>query len=139
MALALTLAATPILTAIYGGRFVVAVPALAILVWIIPIMVLSGHARWALIVANCQRRVLHAQIVGLVTVALAGVPLVFLLGTVGAAGAAVAGGVVVWFVSHAYAKRLKAPPPGLSIAAKPLLLALLLGTVAHFSGMGLLM
>lgn len=138
LALGLMLAATAVLTTIYGGRFAVAAPTLAILVWMIPLIVLSGHARWALIVANLQRRVLYAQIVGLVTVALTGIPLVFWLGHVGAAVAAVTGSMAVWIVSHAFALRLKAPPPAFSLVIKPLLLALVLGSALQFTGMGLL-
>jgi O-antigen/teichoic acid export membrane protein len=97
-------------------------------------MVLSGHARWALIVANRQRDVLDAQIAGLVAVAIAGVPLVAWFGTTGAAGAGLVGAMAVWIVSHARAKRLDAAPPRLSLAARPLGAALVVGTIAPFTG-----
>ena len=135
-AMALTLTATSILTTIYGARFAAAAPALAILIWVIPIMFLSGHARFSLVVASAQRGVLYGQIAGLAAVALAGGPLVVLLGDVGAAIAAVTGNIAVWGISHAFASRLRTPPPSFSLVVKPLMLALVLGVGVQYSGLG---
>jgi O-antigen/teichoic acid export membrane protein len=134
LALGLTLGAAPVLGMIFGERFELAALALAILAWTIPVIVLSGHARWALIVGDAQRHVLHAQLAGFATVTFTGVPLVLALGAVGAAAAAVAGSLAVWVVSHAFARRLEAAPPAFSLGAKPLLLALVLGYAAYFTG-----
>jgi O-antigen/teichoic acid export membrane protein len=135
LALGFTLAATPILTTIFGSRFAAAAPALALLVWNIPVTFLSGHARWALIVAGVQRRVLHAQIVGFAVIALAGVPLVLLLGDAGAAIAGVASAIAVWIVSHAYAMQQAAHPPGFLLLTRPLLLALIVGVAVPLTGL----
>jgi hypothetical protein len=89
-----------------------------------------------LIVTGAQSRVVYAQIAGLVTVALAGGSLVSVLGSTGAAAAAVAGSIVVWIVSHAFALRQLAPPPASSLVIRPLVLALLVAVAVQFTGMG---
>ena len=137
-ALGFALAADPILTSIYGGRFEVGAPALAILVWVVPVIFLSGHARWLLIVSDKQRCVLHAQIAGLVTIVLVGGPLILYFRDVGAACTAVIGSIVVWIVSHWLALRLKARPPDFFLFVKPLMLALVLGLAIQFAEVGLL-
>lgn len=135
LALGLALGATPILTIIFGERFAVAAPALAILVWVIPIMFLSGHARYSLIVAGAQTRVLVAQLAGLATVTLAGIPLVLVLGDVGAAVAGVGGAIAVWISAHALALHLKTPTPSFLLIVRPSALALALGLVGQFTDM----
>lgn len=122
--LALMLAAEPILSTIFGARFAAAASAFALLVWCIPVMFLSGHARGALVIIGAQSQVLYAQIAGLVAVVAAGVPLVKLSGEMGAAAAAVAGCIVVWLYSHLAALRRAAPLPSIALIARPLALAL---------------
>lgn len=133
-ALALAMASAPVLATIYGGQFVAAAPALAILIWVVPIMFLSGHARFSLILAGVQKGVLYGQVAGLAAVGLVGGPLVLTLGDIGAAIAAVVGNVAVWGVSHAFASRVGTPPPSPWLVAKPLLLALALGIGMQYAG-----
>lgn len=135
LALGLMLAAEPVLTVIFGERFSVAATSLQILVWGIPVMFLSGHARGALIVISAQKYVLYAQIAGLATVVLAGVPLVSFFGEVGAAAAAVASSIVVWISSHVSAVKLAAPLPRLALIVKPLMLAVVSGIAARYMDM----
>lgn len=129
-ALGLTLAAASILVTIFGAQFASGAAALAILVWVIPVTLLSGHARGLLVVAGVQRRVLVAQIAGLATAAVGGAGLVAWLGDRGAAAAAVAGAAVVWIVAHGYARQERTPPPALALAARPLALAAIIGVAA---------
>lgn len=138
LALGLMLAAEPVLTVIFGERFSVAATSLEILVWGIPVMFLSGHARGALIVMGAQKYVLYAQIAGLVAVLLAGVPLVSFFGEVGAAVAAVASSTVVWICSHISAVRLASPMPRLALIIKPLMLAVVSAAAARYMNMSVL-
>jgi O-antigen/teichoic acid export membrane protein len=131
-ALLLTLAAAPLLTTIFGPPYIIAAPTLAVLVWAVPVTFLSGHARWSLVVAGNHGSVFFAQVAGLVTVALCGVPLVMLIGEVGAACATVAGAIAVWVTSHTFAMRVRGSPPGLGLAIRPLMLALAAGTAVQF-------
>jgi O-antigen/teichoic acid export membrane protein len=131
-ALGVTLAATPVLVLVFGAQFAAAAAALGVLVWVIPVTLLSGHARGLLVVAGVQRHVLVAQIAGLATTVLGGFAFVAMLGDTGAAAAAVAGAVGVWLVAHGYARRERTPPPALVLALLPALLALLAGVAASF-------
>ena len=129
-ALALTLVAAPLLSLIFGTRFEVAAPALAVLGWVIPITFLSGHARWSLVVAGAHGRVLAAQLGGLAAVVLSGIPLIATMGERGAAAAAVVGSIAVWALSHHFAARVSGPPPRFSLAMRPLVLAVIAGGLA---------
>ena len=52
LALALTLAAEPLLRLLFGSGFERAAAPFSILVWTFPLTLLSGHARWILIAAK---------------------------------------------------------------------------------------
>jgi O-antigen/teichoic acid export membrane protein len=125
-ALWLSLAAAPILRIVFGPDFESAAPVLAIMIWTVPVMFLSGHARWPLILAKLEQNVFFAQVSGLVTVGVLGFVLVRSFDGIGAAAAALAGNLVVWGTSYALALLKKVPTPPLSLAAKPLTLALAL-------------
>jgi O-antigen/teichoic acid export membrane protein len=124
LALGLSLAASPLLSTVFGGQFADAAPVLALLVWTIPATFLSGEARWALITLRAQRRVLYAQLAGLAAIVVAGIPLILLFDELGAGAAAVIGALVVWIVAHAHARSLDAPLAPRTVVVKPLLLAL---------------
>ena len=49
---------------LFGPPFAEAASSLAVLVWVLPLTMLSGHARWSLIAAGRQSRVLWAQLAG---------------------------------------------------------------------------
>jgi O-antigen/teichoic acid export membrane protein len=102
-ALVLTLLARPLLVLAFGKHFAVAAPTFAILVWMLPIELLSGHARWTLIATGQQRYVLRAHVAGLATSLLVGAALIPALQSVGAAVALLAASFAVWGVAHAYA------------------------------------
>jgi O-antigen/teichoic acid export membrane protein len=126
-ALGVTLAAAPVLVTVFGAQFEAAARALGVLVWVIPVTLLSGHARGLLVVAGAQRCVLVAQIAGLAVTVGAGIALVTTLGDAGAAAAAVGGALAVWMVAHGYARRQRTPPPPLALAIRPAALALVAG------------
>jgi len=102
LAMALTLAAAPLLRLLFGPGFEAAAEPFGILVWTFPLTLLSGHARWLLIAAKRGNDMLVSQIAG---VAVA-IPVAWLLiGPFGAAGAAAAmtlACIVVWIVSQVY-------------------------------------
>ena len=99
------LAATPVCRLIYGEAFAVSGPLLAVILWSLPINLISGHARFALIAAGHQTLELAAQAAGvIVTLGLAAV-LIPIAGTTGAAITIVASSFVVWVVAHVFACR----------------------------------
>ncbi len=94
-ALGLAVGAQPLLLGLFGPKYVNSVPVFQIMVWIIPITVLSGHFRWTLIGMGRQADVLKAQLLGLVAVLIGGSVLTMAYEEVGAAWAAVAGSLTV--------------------------------------------
>jgi O-antigen/teichoic acid export membrane protein len=122
-ALAVALAASPIMTLIFGRDFVQAAPSLAILIWTVPVMFLSGHARWSLILAHLEIEVFRSQVVGLLTVVAFGMALVPTYGATGAAVAALGGNIAVWVSSFALARYRNVETPPLILASRPLFVA----------------
>ncbi len=103
--LTLTLLATPICRLAFGEDFTDAGPTFAILAWILPIHLLSGHARYALIAGGHQRTEMAAQAVGLAVTVGLGLWWVGPWGGPGVAAAMVASAAVVWVVAHHQARR----------------------------------
>jgi O-antigen/teichoic acid export membrane protein len=122
-AMVVSLAAAPMITIIFGHDFGPAAPSLAILIWIVPVMFLSGHARWSLILAHSEIEVFRSQLAGLTTVVVLGLALVPAYSATGAAIAAVGGNIAVLVSSHALARHRRVETPPFLLAAKPLLLA----------------
>ena len=138
LGLGLSLAASPVLSTVFGAQFTDAAPVLALLVWTIPATFLSGEARWALITLGAQNRVLYAQLAGLAAIGVAGVPLVLAFEEFGAAAAAVLGAIVVWIVAHASALSRDAPLAPRTLVIKPLMLALACAGAVQLIDVGML-
>jgi O-antigen/teichoic acid export membrane protein len=134
VALAFSLFARPILELVFGERFGTAAPALAVLVWTLPVTALGGHARWSLIASGEQRCVLLAQTAG-AAVALPISPFLILeYGAVGGAIAMVAATLAVWLTAHLYAVRRVGRIPFLPSLGWPLSLAILVAVPLSLVG-----
>ena len=131
IALLVTLLGETICRFVYGDAFSVAGATLAVLVWTVPLMLFSGHARWALIARGEQRFVLVAQIAGTATTFVAGLWAIAEWGALGGAIAMVGSAGVVWFVAHGYARQKVGKIPFLAAAARPALAALGVGIAAR--------
>jgi O-antigen/teichoic acid export membrane protein len=125
-ALGLSLAAAPILGIVFGPEFESAAPVLAIMIWTVPVMFLFWHVRWSLILSKLELYVFFPQVSGLLTVGVLGFVLVHSFAGIGAAATALAGNLAVLGTYHALALLKKVPIPPLSLAARPLTLALAL-------------
>lgn len=107
IALALTLAAEPLLRTLFGPGFGKAAVPFSFLVWTFPLTLISGHARWMLIAGKHGKDMLVSQICGV----LVAIPMAWLLigpAGYGAAGAAIAMSMaclVVWLASQIYVRR----------------------------------
>jgi len=86
-AFGLTILSREALTTIYGQDFAGAVPAFSVLMWMLPVAMLSGHYRYILIAYNCQKRLLVCTSISAVAAVVLGVSLVPLFGATGAAWA----------------------------------------------------
>jgi len=83
----LTAAAPTVLTLIYGPSFKPAAPSFAILVWMLPVAMLSGHHRYILIAYNRQKLLLLCTVISAVAAVVLGFALVPLYRGQGAAWA----------------------------------------------------
>jgi O-antigen/teichoic acid export membrane protein len=119
-----TLLAVPICELAFGEAFGDSATALAILVWVLPINLLSGHARFALIAAGQQVAQMWAQAAGFVLTLVLCAALVPSYHALGAAYAMLASALAVWAIAHVATTRLVAPMSAFAPLWKPGLAAL---------------
>ena len=124
MALAITLFAEPVSTFIFGDKFTATALPLAILIWVLPVTLLSGHVRWTLIASHLQRYALYAQVAGTVVILATSLLLIDEYGAVGASVAMLACALTVWGVQYYFVRKLIGTTPFIGAALKPFLLAL---------------
>lgn len=129
-ALVLSLWAAPLVRLAFGAGFEAAAAPLALLAWVLPVSLLSGHARYALIAAGHQRLELGAQLLGAVATAAVGLVAIPLLGPRGGALAMVLSAAVVWVAAHRATVRHVAPLPFLGPLWRPALVAAAAGAGA---------
>lgn len=96
---------------VFGASYAEAAAPFALLVWAIPITLLSGHARITLIAGGEQRSLLASQLAGILTTVAVGLALIPTYGALGGAATVVASYTVVWGVAHVFAVRRVAPLP----------------------------
>ena len=108
-----------------------AAPAFAVLIWALPVTLLSGHARWALIAKGMQRYVLIAHLAGAVAVLVVGLVFTGRYGAVGAALAMTAASLTIWAVAHFYAVLKVGSMPGLTAVLRPVVAAALAVFIAR--------
>lgn len=118
LTLILGLLAEPLLKLAYGAKFGPSAPVFAVLVWVLPATLLSGHFRWALIAAGKEVRVVWSNLFGLVAVIAIGWSAIAPLGSLGAAWALLGSGLTVLLAAAVWAHR----DLGLGLAARGALL-----------------
>lgn len=94
-ALLVTLLATPILTLVFGAEYATASTAFGVMVWTVPVLLLSDHPRWVLVAAGWERAVVIIQAVGVLITLGAGALLIRRFGVVGGASSIVLANLVV--------------------------------------------
>ncbi len=119
IALGLTVVATDVCALVFGDDFAASGPALAVMIWSLPITLASGHPRWSLIAAGKQRYVLVSQICGAVSTAALGFVLIPRYGALGAGMTNVGASLVVWGVAQLYARRYIGKLPFIIASLKP--------------------
>ncbi len=123
--------AEPVTRLVFGAPFAAAAVPLRIAIWALPLTLLGGHARFALLAAGAQRAELAANAVGAgVTIAFAAAS-VARFGPEGAAAALVAGAAATWIAAHALARERLGPLP-IAPALRPLLAAAALAPLGRF-------
>lgn len=129
-AVATSVTAAAIVTVAFGSPFAAAAPVLAISIWILPLRLLSGHARWSLLAAERQHVLLGVESACAGAIVLLCVVLIPPYGAAGAALAGVLGNVIGWGLAHASAERHVGPLPGLGPLLPPVTAAMAAGGAA---------
>lgn len=101
LALALTLAAEPLLALFFGSKFAAAAPAFRVLAWTFPVTLLSGHARWLLVAARRAQDMLVTQLAGGIAIVIIGPLLISSFGMVGAGAAILLACFATWAAAQA--------------------------------------
>jgi O-antigen/teichoic acid export membrane protein len=118
-ALAMTLFAEDLCRMAYGARFTSAAAAFAVIVWVLPVNLLSGHARYALIAWGRQSQEMAAQAVGAALTLVLGLALIPRHGALGAALAMLASALVVWAQAHLSARAHVGVIPFVAASLRP--------------------
>lgn len=105
VAFTVTVFSERLLSLAYGAEFAPAGRLLSVLVWMVPVAMLSGHYRYTLIAANLQRRLLGAAGAGAAVAVLASLALVPRIGALGAAMSLLAACAVEFAVAYAFVLR----------------------------------
>ena len=133
VALYISLIVEPLIVFAFGESYAIASTPLVILVWTVPVMLLSSHARWALVASNRQQYVLYSQIGGVVVGVLACLLFVPSLGATGGSIAMLLSSLAVWALSHRYASQMIGPLPLVS-SLLPLVLSLFIAAMRNSLG-----
>jgi O-antigen/teichoic acid export membrane protein len=130
-ALLVTLLANDIADLAYGAAFRPAGPLLAVLIWAVPLALVGGHYRCALIACDHERLEFRCNAVGAVVAVVLGVLLIPLHGALSAALALVASTFVVLVLAHAAARERGVAVPSLARALPALSAILVAGLAAR--------
>ena len=120
----------------FGDAFAAAGPVLAIYIWVLPLRLLSGHARWSLLAAERQQALLLVELACAASIVVLSAVLIPAYEAVGAALATVIGNVIGWTLAHRHAERHVGSLPGLRQLGIPTGAAVLGFVLAWFSGAG---
>jgi len=124
LALISTLIAERVMTIAYGETFAVAASVFALYIWLLPVRLLSGHARWALVAGEGQSLLLLSEALATVVLVGLGAWLIPSRGAFGAAAAVVAANVVGWLSAHALTEKYIGRLPGMRDTLMPVAAAL---------------
>ncbi len=92
--LVVTVLAQPIVSLVYGAAFAGAGTSLAVLIWLVPLAMFSGHYRFTLLAYDLQKELFGITLVSAIVATALCFPLIPVWGATGAAAALVAGNLV---------------------------------------------
>ena len=126
-----TVLAKPVLTLAYGNEYASAVPIFQVLIWLIPLALMSGHFRYTLIAYNKQGlEFLTAACGGALNVAL-NLGLDGAYGIIGAAVALVAAEALICALAYFVVRRTIAPIPVAAYLWKPVVAVAFLAGILY--------
>lgn len=116
-----TALASVIIGILYGPQYGEAIAVFQVLIWLIPLALMSGHYRYTLIGYNHQGLEFVSSAGGAVAVILLNLLLIRSVGLIGAAWALVISEVVIWAIAYYFVRQKVAHVPFLSCLGRPLL------------------
>ena len=128
----LTAVAPQLLTAVYGPSFKGASHSFVILVWMLPVAMLSGHHRYILIAYSCQKRLLYCTSLSAAAAVVLGFALVPLYNGPGAAWAVLIANIINFALVYVSVRQLIVEVPVHRQLTMPLS-ALALSMVFYFA------
>jgi O-antigen/teichoic acid export membrane protein len=129
-ALVSTIAADTVIRVVFGPGFSSAVSVFSIYIWLFPIRLLAGHARWTLVAGGRQGLMLLSEMFATGTLLTIGVWLIPEYGAFGAAIAVVTANIVGWISAHIFAARHVGRLPSLRLTLAPVVSVLASATPA---------
>jgi len=120
------------ITFIFGVQFQEAGRVFQVLVWLIPLALMSGHFRYTLIGYNLQKLEFYSALVGAAVTVVLNLILVPRLGMMGAAWALVISEVVIWLVAYYFVRRTIAVIPVFRNIWRPMIAGIALTAVLFF-------
>ena len=121
VALLLSVLSRPSLMLAYGAAYENAAAPFSVLVWAVPVALISGHYRYALVAYNLQKWLLYWTALSALAGALAGPLLISRYGPLGAAVAALGANVIVLALCYETVRRRIAEIPFAARLVRPLL------------------
>jgi PST family polysaccharide transporter len=103
--------AEPLITLLYGSQYHDAVKTFRVLIWLIPLALMSGHCRYALIAYDRQRLEFLGAVCGAGLNMLLNLSLIPFYGGLGAAWALIASEALIWGVTYVFVRRAIARIP----------------------------
>ena len=110
LALGMCIGATVLVSTVYGSQYGPAAPALAVLVWVIPVLALNGPYSNALIAGHHQKRLMRNNLIGAIFNVVANCVAVPAAGITGVAVVAVCSEALILFLMYRSAVSLDVAP-----------------------------
>jgi O-antigen/teichoic acid export membrane protein len=119
------------ITFIFGVQFQEAGRVFQVLVWLIPLALMSGHFRYTLIGYNRQKLEFYSALVGAAVTVVLNLILVPRLGMMGAAWALVISEAIIWLVAYYFVRRTIAVIPVFRNIWRPIVAGTLVSIILY--------
>ncbi len=137
VAILMTILADEVTSLAFGEAYRGAGRMLAVLIWAVPLALVSGHYRYALVACDQERLEFRGNAIGAVMAVLLASLLIPRHGAVAAAGALAASALVVLVLAHASCREAGVPVPSIARVVPPLCVLAVSGLAAlGLSGYG---
>jgi O-antigen/teichoic acid export membrane protein len=134
LAMMSTLMAEALVVLALGEPFLAAAPVFRLYIWLLPLRLLSGHARWTLLADERQHLLLLVEVFGAFVLLVSSLAFVPAYGALGAAAAVIVANILAWLAAHIVARRFVGRVPGIAEALPAIVAAFISLAVARYLG-----